>query len=247
MKRFAVLAVVPLVLLAACGGDDESSDETSPAATSDTATSDGGGEGGSDPDSAWCVAARDIQDLSDAGDALDFTDPEAVQEQFTSFRDALEDAIDEAPDEIQEDVEASKAAFDEIIEALEAADWNFLDIDTALFEELGTRAEEAGDRIEAYNERVCGIEASDDDEEPTSSSVPGTATEGASGTLREQLVAQFVATGFTEEEANCLADNFDFSDSALTEGDTTAILELFETCGIDLDRIAELGGALSGG
>ena len=62
------------------------------------------------------------------------------------------------------------------------------------------------------------------------------------GTIREQLVAQFVSIGMANEEAECIADNLNFGDPAVQSGDIGAMLGVFEECGIGLDRLAELGG-----
>ena len=59
---------------------------------------------------------------------------------------------------------------------------------------------------------------------------------------RDDVVEQLESVGFTSDEANCLADNLDFADSRIQSVDIGAMLDLFEPCGIDESRLAELGG-----
>jgi hypothetical protein len=58
--------------------------------------------------------------------------------------------------------------------------------------------------------------------------------------LRDQLIAQFESIGLTNEESSCIAANLDFSDPAVQSGDVAAMLDVFEECGISLDRLVEL-------
>lgn len=247
MKRLApLLAASSLVLFAACGddgdSDDASSEETTDdaAATDDTeAESDGDG---SDADSAWCDVARDIEERSDALDEAQTLEREQLREAYDEFVSALDDVRGDAPDEIREDVEVAADAAQEFFDALDDVDFNILDLDLSSLQDVTTDLEAAGDRIEEYNERVCGIPADDED---TASA--DTIFDPGEGTVREQIIEQFVSSGFTEEEAECLADNIDFNDPAFSEGDVGAMMELFETCGLDMERLTELGESLGGG
>ena len=58
--------------------------------------------------------------------------------------------------------------------------------------------------------------------------------------LREQFVAYLIACGFTQPEAACLFDHLDFDDPAVLAGDPDAMVPAFETCRIDVDRMAEI-------
>jgi hypothetical protein len=238
-RRLALILTLPLLAVAACGGDD-----------------DGGSASGGD----WCDLAREVESTFDEGDAVDFTDPAAVEEQFRNSVEVLDNAVGSAPDEIREDVQTTVDAFEELVGLLEDVDFDFLAIDTERFEEIGTRAEEASARIEEYNETECGIPASgseedtegtvagDDSSEGTVADDSGDSGDDSAGTLpdggsvREMLVQQFTAIGLSEEEATCLADKVDLNDPAMTSGDPSAMLDLFDECGIDMARLAELGG-----
>ncbi|MCU0259720.1 MAG: hypothetical protein MUE78_01750 [Ilumatobacteraceae bacterium] len=244
-RRLTLLLTIPLLAVAACGGDD----------------------GGSASTEDWCDLAREVESTFDEGDAVDFTDPAAVEEQFRSSVEVLQRAADAAPEEISDDVQTTVEAFEELVGLLEDADFDFLAIDQAAFEEIGVRAEEASANIEEFNETECGIPASgssdesgssddtvaddstgDDSTGDDSSGDDSTGDDSSSGTLpesgsiRDMLVQQFTAIGLTEEEATCIADKVDINDPAMTSGDPTAMLDLFEECGIDMARLAELGG-----
>jgi hypothetical protein len=243
-RRLALILTLPLLAVAACGGDD-----------------DGGGDAsGGD----WCDLAREVESTFDEGDAVDFTDPAAVEEQFRNSVEVLDDAVGSAPDEIREDVQTTVDAFKELVGLLEDVDFDFLAIDAEQFEEIGTRAEEASARIEEYNEAECGIPASDTGDDTSEGSegtvaddggddaTDGTVAEDAGddstgtipddGSIRDMLVQQFTAIGLSEDEATCLADKVDLNDPAMTSGDPSAMLDLFDECGIDMARLAELGG-----
>jgi len=247
MKRLAPLLAVSSLFLfaAACGGDDDSSDEaSSEEATDDTEADESESDDGdaSSADSEWCDLARDIEERNDALDEAQTLEREQLREAYDDFVSALDDVRDDAPDEIREDVEVAADAAREFFDALDDVDFNILDLDLESLEEVTTDLEAASDRIQEYNERVCGIPADDED-----TSTADTVFDPGEGTIREQIVEQFVDSGFTEEEAECLADNIDFNDPAFAEGDIEAMMELFETCGLDMERLAELGESIGGG
>ncbi len=248
MKRLAPLLAVSSLFLfaAACGDDGDSSDDASSEdATDDTDASDDSESDdgdGSAADSAWCDVARDIEERDEALDEAQTLGREELREAYDNFVSALDDVRDDAPDEIREDVEVAADAAQEFFDALDDVDFNILDLDLSSLQEVTTDLEGASDRIEEYNERVCGIPADDDD-----TSSDDTIFDPGSGTIREQIVEQFVDSGFTQEEAECLADNIDVSDPAFAEGDVAAMMELFEECGLDMERLAELGESMGGG
>jgi hypothetical protein len=231
----------------ACGGDDDAAEDapaTSDAAEDAAATSDAadvGDDSGGDGDSnnsEWCQLARGVESESDLLDDVDFTDPEAIEDAFQQVIDSLEDAADSAPEEIEADVELTLDGFNELFDALQAVDFDFLEIDQSFAE--NPEVEAASDRIEAYNERECGIERDSDvtDDTDTDTSTGDGDAGSDEGTLRDQLLAQFTAMGMTEDQANCLVDNIDFAEVADSGSpDTSALLDLFETCDID---VAEL-------
>ena len=247
MRRSAVI-LVPLALVlgvAACGDDDDSGGDAASedAASDDTASDDESSDddsSGGDSDSEWCQLARDVQAQDDLFGDVDFTDPEAMRSAFEEATDVLEDAADAAPEEIQDDVNTSLDAFREYIDVLEEADYDFTQIDTAAFDEIGAEAEEAGARIDAYNERVCGIT----DTDPVTTDAATGSTDGAAattlpagGTIEEMLVQQFTTMGMTEEEAQCLVDEIDIQEFAQNQ-DVSQMLEAFEECGIDPTKLS---------
>ncbi len=240
-KLMAALAVVPL-LFAACGGS--SSDGATADSSSDGATAD-----------SWC----DFADESDVVDEIfsslgaDASDLEAGITQVASFVKRLPD---EAPDEIKEAAQKLAEGTQMFVDAIMAADYNILDADLGFMQDLTLEADldAASDKLDAYTETNCGRSftsgddtdagvAGDDTVDTTGEAVDDSGDfNPGDGTIREQLVAQFVSIGLANEEAECIADKLDFYDPAVQSNDVAAMLGVFEECGIALDRLAELGG-----
>ncbi|MGK0274621.1 MAG: hypothetical protein ACI9N0_001001 [Ilumatobacter sp.] len=236
-KLTAALAVVPL-LFGACGGSSS-------------------GPAGGASAASWC----DFADESDVVDEIfsslgaDASDLEAGITQVESFVKRLPD---EAPDEIKEPAKKLAEGTQMLVDAIKAADYNILDADLSFLENstLDAELEAASDELDAYTETACGRSFSGGDETDTDTGVAGDDTVDTSddavddsgdfnpgdGTIREQLVAQFVSIGLAQQEAECIADKLDFGDPAVQSGDIGAMLGVFEECGIGLDRLAELGG-----
>lgn len=204
----------------ACGGDDD------------------GGSGSGE----WCDVARDTEAQFDEFDDIDFTDPESLEDAFQQMIDGLEDAADSAPDEIEDDLQLTVDGFNDLFEALQDVDFDFLELDQTFLE--GSELDAASDRIEAYNERECGIVSDSDDTDDTDVTDGTTGSDSDSGdddtisgegTIRDEMVRQFTAMGMTEDQANCLVDNIDMEEVAGSGAeDPSMFFDLFETCGIDL-------------
>jgi hypothetical protein len=223
MKR-ALLAVPLILAVGACGGDDDDA---------------GGSSSGSD----WCDMATQVEAQDNLFNEADFTDPDAVENAFTGARDLMEDAEDKAPDEIKEDVETVSNAFGTLVDELEQVDWNFMELDSAVLDDMGTEVQDASDRIAAYSEEECGIPADGGDStDPTVSDEGDTddseATLPESGSINDMLVQQFTEMGMTEEQAQCLLDNIDINEFSQSQ-DTSMLMDAFSECDIDP---TQLGG-----
>ena len=216
----------------ACGGDDD------------------GGSGSGE----WCDVARDVEAQFDGFDDIDFTDPESLEDAFQQMIDGLEDAADSAPDEIEDDLQLTVDGFNDLFEALRDVDFDFLELEQSTLE--SSELDAASDRIEAYNERECGIVSDSDETDETdeideideTDVTDGTAgsdsdsgdddTISGEGTFRDEMVRQFTAMGMSEDQANCLVDNIDLEEVAASGAeDPSMFFELFETCGIDLSDL----------
>ena len=214
MRRLVPL-VVPTALvlaLAACGGDDA---------------------GGALSTEEWCERAGNINSLSDDLDAVDPFDPEGIEVAYRRFREAVDEVRAVAPDEISDDIETLYAGVADIDDALADADYSFLDVDLSFMSGREDAMDTASERVRSYNERECGFD-------PRDPAVGDDAFDFGAGSAREQLVEEFVASGFTEAEARCIADNI--AVETLGADDQTAIFEVFDTCDISLERLGELGG-----
>ena len=233
-KLMEALAVVPLVF-AACGGS-----------SSDGSTAD-----------SWCDFADEADVVDEILSSLgaDSSDVEAGITQMELFVQRLPD---EAPDEIKEPAKKLAEGTQMLVDAIKAADYNVFDADLGFMQDSTLEADldVASERLDAYTETNCGRSFSRGDDTDTDAGVAGDGSVDASGdavddfvdfnlgdgTIREQLVTQFVSIGLANEEAECIADKLDFNDPVVQSGDIAAMLGVFEDCGISLDRLAELGG-----
>ena len=231
------------------GGESDAPSDTGSDTGSDTA-SDTGSESADDtsgevatgeqPDSKWCVAAREMSVVADAMDDVDFTDPAAVEAAVTDFVAKYEEIAPIAPPEIAEAVDTNFQAALVLQSALAEVDYDFLIADLSAIGEIEAETDAARDVISAYNETACGIPADDDETEDTDESQ----FDPFEGSVRDQVIAELVRAGFTEDEAGCFFDHIDFTDPDAGD-DTAAIMEMLDTCGIDLARLMELGEALN--
>ena len=218
------------LIVAACGDDD-----------------DGGSAGGGSVED-WCG----LMDLANEGDAifegLGTASPADVETGMNRIKEILPAVESAAPAEIADDVNFFVDYTEQLVASVEAADYNLLDVDLSFVAENEERLDEVNDNLDAFSQRECGqpFGGADDDVEADPSTGDDSGDSGDfdpnAGTIREQLVQQFVALGLTQQEAECLVDNADLDDPGLFEGDEAAILGLFEACDIPLSRLAELGG-----
>ena len=252
MNVRVLLIVVSLLALAACDGSSEGAGGTAadplvdttdaPTSTPDgsappTTSPEGATGVGSDPDSDWCVAARAVQTAGDAFDAVDFTDPAAIEAAIDEMMTQYEAALTLAPPEIASALNESFDGLRELRTQLEAVAYDFLDADLSVLDDADGSIDAANAEIGRYNEAVCGIVAGP----AGGDTATGEGFDPGAGTIREQAIAELVATGFTEQEAGCIFDRLDFTDPEIAN-DVSAMAAVFDACGIDLARIAELGG-----
>ena len=225
-KLTAVLAVVPL-LLAACGGSSSSSSSSSSSPVGATAAS-------------WCEFAEESDVVDEVFSSLG-ANPTELEAGITQVEAFVQRLPDEAPDEIKEPAQKLAKGAQMLVDAMKAADYNILDADLSFMEDPALEADfdTASEKLDAYTETNCdrsfsgdAVDSGDDSDDFD----PG------DGTIREQLVAQFVSIGLTNEEAECIAEKLDFNDPSVQSGDIAAMLGVFEECGMGLDRLAELGG-----
>jgi hypothetical protein len=232
-SSFFLTVSLLVVALAACGGSDEQAGPvTDPDATPDATTTTAPRADGFD--SEWCESARRIAAASSVIDAVDPADPEAVEAAVTDMLAEAEAAAPLAPPAIADDVEAALASFRAINAALAAVDYDLLRADLS-----GVADDQsASERVDAYNVEVCGLEpdAESDDDGSAGGFDP------SAGPIRDQLIATFVEQGFTETEAACVIDTVDVTDAAQLRDEQT-LVELVETCGIDLERVQGVTGS----
>jgi hypothetical protein len=193
----------------------------------------------------WCSFATDVEAASDDLDDADFTNPDTLRDLYREFGDQLERAEDVVPPEIEADFALIAENFRVFLDALEAVDYDFLQVDQAVLAELDSEAlATASENIERYNEEVCGIPADTDDlsDDGASGGDEGSADgatsgdegvdEVPSGTVQDAVVAALMQIGLTEEQAVCLIDALG-PDALGGDPTSPAFLDAFESCGID--------------
>jgi hypothetical protein len=213
------------------------SSTTGPVAASDTdAASDDVGEVGftGDPNSEWCLASRELSALEGDLGADFFSGSEAIESTLSEMLVAFERAADVSPPEIATAAATSLESLRSLDAALAAADYDLLAADLSVLTDLDAEVMAANELIARYNLEVCGIVAS-----PTGE-VDAGGFDPTAGSIREQAIAVFVELGFTEQEAACIFDNVDFTDPDLFD-DSAALAEVLTICGIDFERLNELG------
>lgn len=213
-------------LAAACGDDDS-------------------GEAGGGTPEEWCAAL----DLGAEGDAvmegLTASSPEQVEAGMQRMEQIVDDLEAAAPPEIADDVSFLASYTRDISSALADADYVLFDTDLSAFADQEQQLDEVQASIDEYTVQECGQPFGDDDSADASTSGDDAESgdfDPEAGTIREQLVTQFVTIGFTQDEAECIADGVDPTDADVLSGDEQAIIALFEACDIPPSRLAELGG-----
>jgi hypothetical protein len=226
-SRLVAGAAIIALIASACGSD-----------------SSGGGTAES-----WCdfVAESDVVDEIFDSLGVDPAETESGLKQVEAFVKRLPN---EAPPEIADEAKVIADGNQMLIDAFAAADYNIADVDLSFMadSDLEASLEDAGEGLDVYTQANCGrpfgdsdssngdVDASDDAADDDDSDFDPT-----NGTLRDQLIEQFESIGLTNDESSCIAANIDFADPAVQSGDIASMLDVFEECGIGLDRLAELG------
>jgi hypothetical protein len=247
VKRLAALLIPAAFVLAACGGGDDTSapttntvagadsdsDSDAPADAADPAPA----QPGAGSSSEYCRLFRTF-DEEDPFENLD-DDPGSFRDGFSQAQRVLEDIQAIAPAEIRGDFATIAEGFKQLNEALAAVDYNFFALDESALEGFEDDSfEEASERIDEYNERVCGI-ARDDFGDDMGNDVD--LGEGFDDDSIKALIAQQLAMlGLTEAQAECLAGKLDLA--ALEDDDDLdpmAFFQYFEECGIDFATLGQ--------
>ena len=235
MRVAGFLSALTMVL-AACGSGGAETTLAAPATTAASTTAAPATTAALAADSEWCRLSLEI-DMSDALDNLGYVSPDRTEIEMAEFLGLLEQAAEVAPPELDQSVQTSLAAFKTLFEALRDFDYDviaLLDDPEALATINDQSAQTAGDTISAYNEAECGIA----DEESTDNAALDDLIDA--GGITSVFVDQLVTNGFTQEEADCIAENLDLS-ALLTGPDQATITAVTLEC-VSVERLEELGG-----
>lgn len=250
----SLLAIVAALVTIAASCDEEAAEETSAEVSAETGDGEasesvdaGGDDAGTEEQAAaggeeFCAAAAEVDSALDSFDLVSLT-PEDLESTMTDTLTKMQNAAELAPDDIRPAIETSEEGFSLMNTALAEANYNLLDFDLAVLDQLDAdpKYNDAADELSVYLFEQCGL-GTDPALDVDTDAETGTDAPGLEGTAREQIVTQLVATGFTEAEATCLAETPDLLE-VMTSADSTAILAAFESCGIPPERLLELGGA----
>ncbi|MEX2627122.1 MAG: hypothetical protein WD225_09565 [Ilumatobacteraceae bacterium] len=236
-------------------GSDTGTGDSDGAATGDAPTGDSGSE--------YCSLARSFQEgdaaLDVFGDMSGSFEPDSIRDGFDVAADALDQIRQVAPDELQGAYQDVAEGFDELRSELEEVDYDFFALDPAELEDLGEGMDDASMRIEEYDREVCGIEGAD----PFGDDAPGAADDQGSADMpggddmpfdpeelgidmedmgefgeimQEQAVQGFLAEGYSQGEAECLAEAIFSMEFSFDPEDPEALENFedpFESCGVE--------------
>jgi len=210
-----------------------------------TACGDDSSSGGSVE--SWCDLMGPANEVEAIFDSFETLDPDALKAGLDEVEEVNNQLVAAAPDEIKDDARTLNEYTEGLITSVRDADYVLFDADLSF---LGGEAEqaaleEANVNLDTYSIENCGQAFGSDDTDSGGDTETGgddADFDPEAGTIRDQLVSQFVAIGFTQHEAECMADGVDPTDESILSGDQDAILGLFDACGIPLSRLAELGG-----
>lgn len=242
------------------GGDNGTDGDTGDdAASGDTPT----GDAGSEYCSLARSFQEGDEALDVFGDMGGSFDPDAIRDGFDVAADALNQIRQVAPDELQGAYQDVAEGFDRIRSQLEEVDYDFFELDPAELEDLGEGMDEASMRIEEYDREVCGIEGADPFGDDGLGDDPGAADDqggadmpggddlpfdpedfgmdmedmGEFGeVMQEQAVQGFLADGYSQAEAECLAEAIFSMDFSFDPEDPEAFEDFedpFESCGVE--------------
>jgi hypothetical protein len=90
-------------------------------------------------------------------DDIDGDDLDAIDAAYDEMLDLMDNAADSAPAEIKDDFEFLVEQSRDLVDASRDADFDFEAIDPSILEDPESIA--AGESVDEYGERVCGIES----------------------------------------------------------------------------------------
>jgi hypothetical protein len=169
MRKLLIVLSLAIVTFAGCGGGDDDggsakdTDAASESADGSTATTeadtDFSGKGSGD----FCELAKKYEeDFNDTGGSSATAD---VKKEYQELGDAIDKLVSEAPAEIKADTQKVNGAFKKLNALLEKYDYDFTKIPESEADDVkldDPEIEAASNRVEAYFEKVCGIDSDDD-------------------------------------------------------------------------------------
>jgi len=185
----------------------------------------------------WCSAGRKMETNFARLQAADLFDPVVAEPASGATIEMISQAIVVAPDELTGPLTDLRDVQIAIGAGLEAVDWYRIDLDPTVYESIADESVAAQFALDEYNFEVCGF---DNGFDPASD--PAVAIDDLPTiTRREQMVTSFTDQGFSQAEAECMAQNFDFANQEQYAG-PEGINPLLQACEIGQDRVQEIFG-----
>ena len=185
----------------------------------------------------WCSAGRKMETNFARLQAADLFDPLVAEPASAATIEMISQAIVVAPDELAGPLTDLRNVQIAIGAGLEAVDWYRIDLDPSVYESIADESVAAQFALDEYNFEVCGF---DNGFDPASD--PAVAIDDLpTVTRREQMVTSFTDQGFSQAEAECMAQNFDFANQEQYAG-PEGINPLLQACEIGQDRVQEIFG-----
>ena len=202
----------------------------------------------------YCELAAE-QDARD--DDFDFVGaaPQEVEAYFSEGRAALGQAITIAPDQIRADLEAIAVQMDLVMEVFSDNNWDIFAAAADAQEMETSAALAASDRIDVYEEEVCGLspdESADagpgvDETDPFAANPEAFAALLESEFGRQQMIDSFSEDStMSVEQATCLIDlltsdmlfGLAFGEAEPSASQLGDLLAVFDECGISPDQFS---------
>ena len=208
-------------------------------------------------DSEYCRLTRASDELDD--DLATLEDPAALETFLVETNDLLDQAVAVAPPEIAADLVIMNVQLDAVAVAAAEGDYAFSALAGAILETETPETEAASARVDAYDERVCGLvpetdtdtETDNTDTDSDNSGAPELTVESfevarSSEATRDQLIRGFIGSqAITQEQGACFIDQVSpelfvtlGNDTDPADEQVVELLELLETCDIPLDAMA---------
>jgi len=171
VQKLVVLFMLAVVGVSACGSSSKTpaaSNSTSPSPSNPSSSRPGGSSGANttapklsgDSGSSFCNLAHHYGSAFKSNSVVGST-PTDLKKLYENIGPALSEAESKAPSAIKGDMQTFVTAFNQVVKALSAVNYDYTKLSPATFAALGTaQVKAASNHIEQYLKQVCNIDLS---------------------------------------------------------------------------------------